>query len=164
MKAEQDSDSRPDKKIFAYACAILARRRYSVSEFRRKLDKKFPDRPEATTEITELFLAKKYLDDNEYTKLYVREQLQRKPQGLRLIKQKLRQQGINETTLSGFFQEQLIDEDELIRQAVAKKTRTLKAATPYQKKQKLFRFLVSRGFANDAIMKALRDLSSAPEA
>ncbi len=154
MNAE-NSNAQPNKKIFNYACWLLARRRYTVSEFRSKIEKKFPDQPEATTEITELFLKKNYLDDTEYTKLYIREQLNRKPQGLRLIKQKLRHKGINETTLSSAFNEQLIDEDELIQQAIAKKSGTLKASSPIQKKQKLFRFLASRGFNTDAIMKAV---------
>lgn len=146
-----------DKKIFAYACFILARRRYSVSEFRGKLEKKFPDRPEDVTQIIDLFLDRKYLDDSEYARIYILDQLARKPQGLRLIKQKLRQKGINETTLSGTFQEQIYDEDDLIQQALGKKEKILKSATPQQKKQKLFRFLISRGFGYENIMKALRD-------
>ncbi len=149
--------NQPNKKIFNYACWLLARRRYTISEFRGKLEKKFPEEPEAATEIVDIFLDKKYLDDNEYTRLYIREQLNRKPQGLRLIKQKLRQKGINETTLSGAFQEQLFDEDELIQQALAKKNQTLKTATAQEAKQKLFRFLVSRGFSYENIMRALRD-------
>jgi len=144
-----------DKKIFAYACFILARRRYSVSEFRGKLEKKFPDKPEEVTQIIDLFLERKYLDDSEYARIYILDQLARKPQGLRLIKQKLRHKGINETTLSGTFQEQIYDEDELIRQALTKKARTLTSAPPRLAKQKLFRFLISRGFGYENIMKAL---------
>ncbi len=155
MNGEQQIQ--PDKIIFNYACALLARRRYSITEFRSKIEKKFPDRVDATTEVMELFINRKYLDDNQYATLYIREQLRRKPQGLRLIKQKLRQKGISETTLSGVFQEQVIDEDELIREAVDKKSRTIKITDPLKKKQKLFRFLVSRGFAHDLILKALND-------
>jgi|GEM_PF-570494 len=147
------------KKIFNYACWLLARRRYSVSEFRSKLEKKYPEQSELTTEIVENFLIKKYLDDNEYTLLFLREQLNRKPQGLRMIKQKLRQKGINETTISNVFNDQLVDENELIQKALAKKA-NIKAKSPLQKKQKLFRFLASRGFSSDGIMKALRDFSS----
>ena len=158
------------KRIFNYGCWLLARRRYSESEFRKKLDKKFPDQIEATTAIIENFLARKYLDDTQYTELYIREQLNRKPQGLRVIKQKLRQKGINETTLSAVFQNQLvtgISENELAIQALAKKTALLdkashakiaqgKIVTPQQRKQKLFRFLASRGFSPDTIMRALK--------
>jgi regulatory protein len=144
-----------NKIIFNYACALLARRRYSISEFRRKLDKKFPDQQENTNQITELFLERKYLDDDEYVTLYIREQLRRKPQGLRLIKQKLRQKGINEATLSSIFKEQLIDEDVQIEQAVIKKLKTMQSNTSQEKKQKLFRFLASRGFNQESIMKAI---------
>lgn len=151
--------NQPNKKIFNYACWLLARRRYTVSEFRSKLEKKFPEQPEATTEIMDIFQDKKYLDDSEYTTLYIREQLNRKPQGLRMIKQKLRQKGINEATLSSAFQEQIFDEDQLIQQALDKKSATLKNATPQEAKQKLFRFLVSRGFNYENIMKALRSFS-----
>ena len=161
------------KRIFNYGCWLLARRRYSESEFRKKLDKKFPNQPEATTAIVENFLTKKYLDDTQYTSLYIREQLNRKPQGLRLIKQKLRQKGINETTLSAVFNDQFIDEDELIATALAKKSARLTSPqklsntttlTPLQHKQKikqkLFRFLVSRGFNQSSILKALGNHSA----
>lgn len=155
--------NQPNKKAFEYACAILARRRYSVSEFRNKLEKKFPEQIEMVNEIVELFLTLKYLDDQEYARLYIGEQLRRKPQGLRMIQQKLRQKGINETVLSNAFSEAMVDEDELIRQALTKKLKTLKVKadgsdtkkTAMLKKQKLFRFLTSRGFSYERILKNL---------
>jgi len=186
MDNQEQSNLPYPKKIYDYACFLLARRRYSVSEFRNKLEKKFPTQSEETCKIIELFLAKKYLDDNEYARLFTREQLNRKPQGLRTIKQKLRQKGINESTISNTFNEQIIDENELIEQALQKKLKTLQSTnvnsfptskfqnehksttsisvskSKYQQKQKLFRFLASRGFSPDAIMKALRDLPQSP--
>ena len=155
MNSEQPTQ--PNKIIFNYACELLARRRYSITEFRSKLEKKFPDQVDATTQVMELINDRKNLDHNQDTTLYIRQQLRRKPQGLRLIKQKLRQKGISETTLSGVFREQLIDEEELIREAVIKKSKTIKTDDPLKKKQKLFRFLASRGFGHEGIMKALND-------
>ncbi len=159
MKTEEQLQPVPDKKIFNYACAILARRRYSISEFGAKLEKKFPEQSRETCEVVELFLARKYLDDSEYAELFIREQIRRKPQGLRLIKQKLRQKGISETTISRAFSSRLIDEETLIEEALKKKTNMKKDESPLQQKQKLYRFLASRGFNHEGIMKALKKVS-----
>lgn len=160
MDNEEQQIRRPNKKIFNYACAILARRRNSISEFRSKLGKKFPDQLEETVEIIELFIDRKYLDDKQYATSFIQEQLRRKPQGLRLIMHKLRQKGISETTLSSTFREQLIDEDELVQQAVAKKIKTLSGASLAVQKQKIYRFLASRGFNQENIFKALSTLKT----
>ena len=167
--------STPNKRIFNYACWLLARRRYGIKEFQGKLNKKFPEQPEATALIIELFIARKYLDDHEYARLYIQDQIRRKPQGLRMVKQKLRQKGIAETTFNSALQSltqgdqtsslepQIPNEDELIQQAISKKSRTLKTTSPLQQKQKLYRFLVSRGFKQSSIMNALNNPVLGPD-
>lgn len=168
-----------DRRIFNYACWLLARRRYSQSDLTKKLQKKFPEQSEENEKIIQLFLKKKYLDDQQYATLFIHEQLNRKPQGLRTIKQKLRQKGISEPLLSQVFAAATTttnqySEDTLIQKALSKKIILLNkmrskgdpdshSPLSQQKiKQKLYRFLASRGFSPGAIMKALKHHDDAP--
>jgi len=146
-----------NKRIFNYSCWLLARRRYSILDFQKKLSTKFPEQKEETDEILNLFIKRKYLDDEEYTRLYIRDQLARKPQGMRMIKQKLSQKGIKTPDIASIMESENLNEYELARGAVQKKLKTLKAGSPLQQKQKLYNFLVSRGFGYDTIMKALKE-------
>jgi SOS response regulatory protein OraA/RecX len=146
----------PIKQIFNYACRSLARRRLTVHEIRQKLQKRFPDFPDESEEIINKFLKLHYLDDAEYVRLFIKDQLARKPQGLRNIQYKLRQKGLSKELIENNLKGEETDELELAKQAVAKKLKTLKASSPLQKKQKLFRFLASRGFKPDAIIRAIK--------
>ncbi len=145
-----------NKKIYIYACALLARRRYSVHDLQKKLREKFPEQSEETATVIKLFISKKYLDDAEYARLFVRDQLIRKPQGLRMLRQKLSQKGVPANNLQQLLDEDGTTEFDLARRALEKKLRTLRKETPQKKKEKLFRFLASRGFNMDVIMKVLR--------
>lgn len=152
-----------NKKIYTYACALLARRRYSVHDLQKKLNEKFPEQKEETETVIKLFISKKYLDDAEYARLFVRDQLIRKPQGLRMIRQKLSQKGISTSNLQQFLDDEGSTEYDIARRALEKKLRTLKKETSQKKKEKLFRFLASRGFSMDVIMKVLRQENLAGE-
>ena len=143
------------KHIFNYACAILARRRYSVNGLREKMYKRYPGEHATIENVITRFVALEYLDDAEFARAFIGDQLKRKPQGLRLIRQKLLQKGIDSDLAGHVINTGGVDETELAKAAAVKKARTLKAASPLQKKQKLYRFLASRGFSADTIMKAL---------
>ena len=158
--------TQPNKQILAYAYAVLARRRMTVHEIRQKLHKRFPDFPEESEEIIKKFLALHYLDDAEYIQLFIKNQLLRKPQGIRSIKQKLQLKGLSKELIEKNLKActdadaPAVNELELAKQAATKKLRTLKANSPLQQKQKIFRFLSSRGFNQDTIFRALKSLKS----
>lgn len=161
-------DDQFNKRIFNYACWLLAKRRYSVADFREKLRKKFPEMQEEREQIAELFLKRKYLDDAEYARLFVRDQLIRKPQGIRLMKQKLSRKGIRDADISRIMEDEKLDETSLALEAVKKKLKTLKKSSGttvsrLQQQQKLYRFLASRGFSPDTTIKALKTLNASGE-
>lgn len=162
------NDNRVNKRVFNYACWLLSKRRYSLADFREKLRKKFPEMQEERERVTELFLARKYLDDEQYARLFVRDQLTRKPQGARLIKQKLSRKGIKDADVSMIMEDENLDESSLAFEAATKKLKTLKTAQgktgsgkailTLDQKQKLYRFLASRGFSPDVTIKTLKKI------
>lgn len=149
-----------------YAVWLLSRRRYAVNELKKKLIKKFgsdepaPETGSAIEKIIARLVELKYLNDDEYADIFIRDQFLRKAQGFRMIEMKLKKKGIDETTISSAFAKQTINEDELIARAIAKKINTIKKTTQIQLKQKLFCFLVSRGFNTNAIVRNLKNVDT----
>ncbi len=153
------------KKNLNYAVWLLARRRYHTAELQQKIMLK----KNATLEETEGIIHKleeyKYINDQEYLSLFIRDQLQRKPQGIRLIKQRLLQKGIPaeqiEAAIAQYHNPAI--ELEQAQKALQQKIKTLHtatakaghSATPQQQKAKLYRFLAGRGFSPQTILKLL---------
>lgn len=166
------------KLLFEYACRILTRRRYTVAELRKKLTERVllytrrtgknnlakedlqlaaaKHNPTVEAVITQL-LGLKFLDDKEYVQLFIEDQLRRKPQGIRLLQRSLSHKGIAQELIQTAIQANSPDELELARTAVQKKMRSLHKATPQKRKEKLYRFLASRGFESGVILKVVQE-------
>jgi|WetSurMetagenome_2_1015567.scaffolds.fasta_scaffold101111_2 regulatory protein len=119
-----------------------------------------------TTEEIETIIARlkeyRFLDDREYASLYIRDHLRRKPQGTMLLKMKLSARGLPKEIIAQALQAAEINETGLAGKIAAKKIKTLrKGSNPAQKqKEKLARFLISRGFGSRAVAETLRAFPS----
>lgn len=150
-----------NKELFNYAVRLLAQRPYHSVELRQKIIHKKHADIEVIEEVIRKLESHKYLNDQEYLNLFIRGQLQRKPQGVRIISQKLSQKGIPQDQIKAAITNHGLAESELEQadKALHKKLRTLKALSPLQKKAKLYRFLIARGFSSQTIMKALASVA-----
>lgn len=151
-----------ENELLNYAVWLLARRPYHTAELRKKIVQKKKVTIEEAEGVIHKLETYKYLNDKEYLSLFIRDQLNRKPQGLALIKQKLLQKGIPKGQIESALALQSSPELELeqAQKAIRKKLQTLKAASPLQKKQKIYRFLISRGFSQGLILKILHQTFS----
>lgn len=155
--------------LMMYAVNLLARRRYSVSKLQQKLFEKCkkinkaeepsPEEKEATEDVINFLIEKKYLNDKEYAELYVISELRRKPSGMFVIKNKLKQRGISNaiitSTLSSYTHQ---SEFEQAKEAIKKKLVILRENDPQKRREKLIRFLVSRGFPFTIIQSAIKEV------
>ncbi|MFA5829370.1 MAG: regulatory protein RecX [Candidatus Gracilibacteria bacterium] len=178
------------KYLLQRALYFLARRPHSTTEIRQKLSRikvwaakttggnakipdntekagstaKIPANPEDITKIIQRLTELGYLNDEDFARIYIGSSLRRKPQGLRLLEMNLRQKGIDESTFATALKlasvENQFDESDLAQDAADKKLRTLSKLPPNKQKEKLYRFLASRGFSMDSIMKVLNKFSS----
>lgn len=125
---------------------------------------KIPSNPEDITKIIQRLTELGYLNDEDFARIYIGSSLRRKPQGLRMLQMNLRQKGIDESTFATALKlasvENQLDENDLAQDAADKKLRTLSKLPPNKQKEKLYRFLASRGFSMDSIMKVLNKFSS----
>lgn len=94
-----------------------------------------------------------FIDDIKFAREYIRELLER-GSGVKLIKSKLMQKGLPENVIDNEIQEMMSGDDELEAAKIAyrKKSPSLKKETdPRKKKEKLYRYMFSKGFSYDII-------------
>jgi len=144
------------KSAYEQMVRLLARRRYHSVELKKKLLQKGQSDKDIS-EAVERAIELKFINDSEYIHLYIVDQLRQKPQGLRLLKQRLIQKGIAKNEIERELEKVKIDEFALAKEALVKKVKTIKITTPSQQKEKLFRFLASRGFSQAIISKTIKE-------
>lgn len=95
----------------------------------------------------------KYLDDNQYAKLYLEEKLSNNPKGKRLISMKLTEKGISKEIISNVIGSQYDEEKEIkkAKELLAKYLKKVRAKSEMDKKQKCYRHLLSKGFDFDIV-------------
>ncbi len=136
---------------------MLARRPYSVAELRRALAKKFAD----ATSVREVIARLRelgYLDDRKFAALYASSLARNRAFGSyrirRELKAKLVDYRVIEPAVRQTFQE--TDERALLERVLEKKVHSLRLPLTPSRLSSLCHSLMRRGFAVDAIMKAVR--------
>jgi regulatory protein len=156
--------------LMDYALYLLSRRRYTAAEMQKKLSarlikikrlKNYENNensekiPVVLTRLQELNL----LNDAEYASLYIQSRLRRKPQGIRLLRCNMAQKGLSKKIISQALNDEskniLLDEIALAERAAHKKLKSLTKYPSRKQREKLARFLASRGFQTNTIIKVL---------
>ena len=143
LKVEESESS---SKCFGSLLNYLARRMYSEFELRtRLLEKDFLNKQ--IDEAIEKAKAYKYINDNEFGEMFVREKQKLNKWGKEKIRFELKQKGVS------FFDE-WIDLNLEIENAdfhFEKKIKQIKGKTEIEKINKVKRFLIGKGFSVDCI-------------
>ena len=109
-------------------------------------------------DIIELLEKQKYLDDKTYAKSYLEDKLNSKPIGRRLAKLKLFEKGIDkeliETTIDENYTED--KEFELASKLMEKFEKKVKHKDPADKRNKCYRYLISKGFDYETAGRVLK--------
>ncbi|RLC48293.1 MAG: hypothetical protein DRH70_01365 [Candidatus Coatesbacteria bacterium] len=146
------------RKTKQAALKLLAARSLSIAELRRKLTSRGFDGDVTEAVIREL-VAKRFLDDEGVSELYVQNLLERKAYGRRWFFRKLLQRGIHEETIRSVLDRiyEEIDEGQLAYAAAVRKLRGLRGGNPRSRLAKVARFLSSRGFAESLVMQVINE-------
>lgn len=148
-------DNNIQKEIFAYAYSLLGRKRYTAVELQKKLNQKFPWQTKEIEEILQRLKKRNYLDDREYARLFIENRLKSRPQSTKLLKWNLRKKGLDSDIIERSFNEENINEMEMARLAAQKKQKNLMHLPISRQKEKLYRFLINRGFSPSIIFQAI---------
>lgn len=146
-----------DKKLFTFEEIKQKLVNYCVyqdrchAEVEQKM-REFVLIPEAKEEILLYLMKENYLNEERFTRSYIRGKFYVKNWGKIKIKINLKQKGITERLISACFDE-IEDEDYLniINKIYENYSSKLTGLSLYQKKTKTIKYLLSRGFEYDLI-------------
>ena len=130
-------------------------------ELRQKLEKSgYPQ--DIIEKVTELMKKYNYLNDETYVKSHIKDRIRFKPSGKRLLKYELSQKGVSEEVINKVIEETEFDEVEMAVKVLLKKARG-KDISDRKQKEKLYVYLVGKGFDYDTINSAFRQVSDGIE-
>ncbi len=100
----------------------------------------------------------KFINDESYAKLFVESKKLLKPEGRKSLKIRLAQKGINKEITDRSVQENYSEEEEFIKakELYGKYKKKVKGKNEMDKKQKCYRFLLSKGFSYDLISSVMK--------
>ncbi|WDT68116.1 regulatory protein RecX [Cloacibacterium sp. TD35] len=112
--------------------------------------------PEAKEELILFLIKENYLNEERFARSYTRGKFYIKKWGKNKIKQNLRVKGITDKLINISFQEiNPKDYYDVIQNFIEKQMPTYKGMKEYQKKQKMIKFLISKGYEYDEILNQL---------
>ncbi|WP_210151325.1 regulatory protein RecX [Chryseobacterium scophthalmum] len=153
----------PEKKLFTFEEIKQKLANYCVyqdrchAEVEQKM-REFVLIPEAKDEILLYLMKENYLNEERFTRSYIRGKFYIKSWGKTKIKMHLKQKGITEKLISTCFDE--IDENDylnIINKIYENYESKLKGLQNYQKKSKTIKYLLSRGFEYDSILQVIEN-------
>lgn len=114
--------------------------------------------PEAKDEIVLYLLKENYLNEERFTRSYIRGKFYMKGWGRNKIRQNLKFKGISEKLILKCFSEiDNIDYEKTLKNTYQKYYSEQKNLKPYQKKIKTVRYLMSKGFEYEEIIKNIEE-------
>lgn len=148
----------PDKeKIYAAAAARCAKKEYCRADMQRKFLEKGLSRAE-TEALLERLTAQQFIDESRYARAFVHDKTLYDRWGRIKTRQALRMKRISEADIEAAMEQ--IDDTaygEALTALLLAKNRSLKAATPYERRQKLLRYAATRGYEADLAYRVLSD-------
>ena len=149
------------KKCKATAIRIIERSQKSENEVYKKLLEKGYEEEACASAIA--FLKEySYIDDSKYVGMYIRDRV--KSQGQNKIKYDLIRKGISVDIIKLGFEENIDEDAEFIAALnLAKKRYDILAkreTDKYKLSQKLYRFLVTKGYAFDLVSKIVKKVTN----
>lgn len=152
-----------DKKLFTFEEIKQKLVNYCVyqdrchAEVEQKM-REFVLIPEAKEEILLYLMKENYLNEERFTRSYIRGKFYIKNWGKTKIKINLKQKGITEKLISTCFDE--IDENDylnIITKIYENYEGKLKGLQNYQKKHKTIKYLLNKGFEYEAILQVIEN-------
>lgn len=141
----QITEEQAFKKLSAM-CAKAEHCQYDMTEKMRR----WQVSEDVQARVMERLVKNKYVDDDRYSRAFVRDKVRYNKWGRLKVAQALRMKRIPDNVIAAALDE--IDRDEyigILRQLIQAKRKSTKADSEYELKMKLMRFAASRGFTAD---------------
>jgi regulatory protein len=142
----------------SYAFLLLKFRLRTEQELAGRMKrKKFP--PEAIRQTIDFLKEKKFIDDTIFTRGWLDSRLKRS-MGLRRITNELKLKGVKPALIEESIAQvkDSYNEDEVVKDLIRHKAPALKGLEPQKAKQRMYGFLIRRGFSPDVIVDNLNQM------
>ncbi len=134
-----------NEKAYNYAIKYLKNIKTKKDVYDYLIRKGFSD--EETSEVCDYIEEVGLVDDDLYVKFFVEDSFRIKNKGARKIVYELKQRGVDDDKIEEAIEEASDMEYEALKEAYERKLEATKSETdPYKRKNKIIRFLISRGF------------------
>ena len=143
------------QEAFNKAAACCSGAEYCLSDIQKKLDK-WGVGAAQQEEVLARLQTEKFIDEARFSRCFVRDKFRYNQWGRIKIMQALRLKNIPDGCCQEALEE--IEEEEyqcVLRKLLQSKSRSVKAASDYERNGKLIRFGLSRGFEMNAITRCL---------
>lgn len=97
------------------------------------------------------------INDQKFIDFFVQSRLNQKPKGKRLIIQELKQKGVSEDLIDEYFSKNDLQEEKLIEKLIEKVIYRYQNLDFFEKKERLSRYLLTKGFSFEAIKKKVAE-------
>ena len=150
MKKEEET-----QQAFKKLAALCAKGEHCSGEMLNKMRLWGLDE-EAQTTIMSKLVAGKYIDDERYCRFFVNDKIKYNKWGRRKIEQALWQKQMDESISRRILDE--IDDSEylqVLKPLLKSKEKSIKANNDYERKMKLMKFAIGRGFSMNLIRQCI---------
>jgi regulatory protein len=145
-------------KVYDRAVAMLAFRARSAAELARLLVRKGEPKELVEAAIQRL-LEQGLLDDAAFAQSFTRAKVLGAQQSRRRVQQDLARKGVardvSDAAIATVFEEEEVDQREVVELAARKKLRSLKKLDPAVRRRRLYAYLARRGYDGDDIRNAM---------
>lgn len=144
-----------EQEAYLQLAALCAQSEHCQWEMREKMRRWELDETMQNRVIARL-VKERYVDDERYTRAFVKDKIRYNKWGRRKVEQALWQKHIDEDIRQQMLDE--VDDEEylsVLRPLLKQKRKTIKAQSEYELNQKLMRFALGRGFTFDIIRQCI---------
>jgi regulatory protein len=145
-------------KAKSYAFLLLKFRLRTERELASRMkQKKYP--LEVISRTIDFLKDKKFIDDEIFARAWIDSRLKRS-MGLRRVKNELKLKGVASALIDQSIAQvkELYSEDEIVVDIIRRKISSMKDLDPLKAKQRIYAFLIRRGFSADVIVDNLNQI------
>ncbi len=155
---EQKPKTITESKALSRMANLCARREYCIFDIETKL-KRYGLEKETIESIIARLVKEKYIDETRYTRGFIKDKIRFNKWGKTKIEYALRQKRVPEDIVAEAFLEYTDEElNNSLQDLLQAKWKTIKGDSDYEKRNKLIRFGLSRGFDMNNILKCIKNI------
>ena len=155
---DNNSKSITEEKAYARMARVCSQKECAPSDILRKL-LRLELSEEVAKRVVDRLKRERYLDDKRFVRSYINDKLHFNKWGKRKIALFLKQKNFSQSLIDEVFAEFTDDSmNQSLRPLLEKKWKNVTAKSTYEKRTKLIRYALGRGFSMEAVLNCLREM------